>query len=229
MQNNISILLAFSSGVLSFFSPCVLPLVPMYLSYLAGTCIEDLKYKNTTVIYKSIGFTIGFSLIFIMMGVSITSLGKLFINYKSIFMKIGGSLIILFGIHTTGLLKIKLFYYEKRLINVSKIRAGVSSIFMGMAFAIGWTPCIGPILASILIYTGSFATINAGILLLLVYSLGLAIPFVISAFLIEGVSKYIFKFSKYFNITSIVSGILLIIMGIMTFTNKTYILNNIFR
>lgn len=231
MDNNISLIFAFSSGVLSFLSPCVLPLVPIYLTYLTGTTLEEInKNKDKiTVIYKAIGFTIGFSIIFILMGISITSLGMIFTSNKHIFRKIGGIIIIVFGIHTTGLLKIKPLYFEKRLFQFNKLRSGVSSLIMGMAFAIGWTPCIGPVLASILIYAGNEATFNKGLLLLAAYSLGLAIPFILSAFLIDGISKYIRKISKYFNIISIISGVILIAMGIMTFADKTYILNNLFN
>ncbi|KAJ53086.1 cytochrome c-type biogenesis protein [Clostridium tetanomorphum] len=230
MDKDISLILAFASGVLSFLSPCVLPLVPMYLTYLTGTALEDInKQKDKiTVIYKAIGFTIGFSIIFILMGVSITSLGKIFIANRNILRKIGGILIIIFGIHTTGLFKIKAFFYEKRLLDFNKFKLGISSIIMGMAFAIGWTPCIGPVLTSILIYASNEATLYKGIMLLLTYSLGLAIPFILSAFLVDSISKYIRKVYRYFNIISIISGIILIAMGIMTFIDKTYILNNIF-
>jgi len=231
LDNNISLIFAFSSGLLSFLSPCVLPLVPVYLTYLTGTTVEELnKNKDkVTVIYKAIGFTIGFSIIFILMGISITSLGQLFNANRDIFRKVGGIVIIVFGIHTTGLFKIKLFYYEKRLFQFNKFKSGASALVMGMAFAIGWTPCIGPVLASILIYAGNAATFNKGVVLLFTYSLGLAIPFIFSAFLIDGVSKYIRKISKYFGVISVISGVILIIMGIMTFTDKTYILNNLFN
>ncbi|WP_034869241.1 cytochrome c biogenesis CcdA family protein [Clostridium lundense] len=231
MNNNISLIFAFSSGVLSFLSPCVLPLIPIYLTYLAGTTVNEIDKNKVTVIYRAIGFTVGFSIIFILMGISITSLGMMFANNKHIFRQIGGIIIIIiiFGIHTTGLLKIKLFYYEKRLFDFNKLSSSISSLIMGMAFAIGWTPCIGPVLASILIYAGSVATFNKGLLLLTSYSLGLAVPFIVSAFLIDGISKYIRRISQYFNVIAIISGVILIIMGIMTFTDKTYILNNLFN
>ena len=226
-MENVSILLAFSAGVLSFLSPCVLPLIPMYLSYLAGSTIEDIsKKQKITVIYKSIGFILGFTIIFVIMGLSITTLGKLFQSNKDLFRKVGGIIIIIFGIHTTGLIKIKYLYREKRLLNFNNL--GISSIFLGMAFAIGWTPCIGPVLTSILIYAGNSQTIAKGLMLLISYSIGLGIPFLLSAFLIEAISKYIKRIYKYFNIISIVSGILLIILGIMTLTDKAYLLNNLF-
>jgi len=221
-------LLAFSAGLLSFLSPCVLPLVPAYISYLTGSSIEDLKNDKTKLntLYKSFGFVLGFSIIFILMGVSITSLGKILITYKDLFRKIGGTLIIIFGLHTIGVLKIKLFYFEKRFLYLDKIKGPFSSIIMGMAFAAGWTPCIGPILSSILIYATSMSSIGKGVLLLVMYSLGLAVPFILTAMAIESFTKEYKNFSKYLPIISRISGILMIIMGIMVFTNKLLILSN---
>ncbi|MDU1442888.1 MAG: cytochrome c biogenesis protein CcdA [Clostridium cochlearium] len=228
-MENISLFLAFSSGILSFLSPCVLPLVPIYLTYLTGSSIEEINNKNKlTVIYKAVGFTLGFTLIFIIMGISVTSLGQLFDRNKDIFRKIGGIIIIVFGLHIMGVVKIKTFYYQKTMLQPQKFKSGLSSFFIGMAFAIGWTPCVGPMLASILIYAGNTKTLASGIKLLIAYSVGLGIPFIISGFLVDFISGYIKRFSKYFNVVSIISGVILIFMGIMTFTNKMYIINNIF-
>lgn len=225
--NNISFILAFSAGLLSFLSPCVLPLVPAYISYLAGTSMEEMR-KNTLgfkSIYKALGFVLGFSFIFVIMGASITTLGRLFTTNQSILRKIGGLLIIVFGLHITGIFKIKFLYYEKRLFSFNKISGKFSSILMGMAFATGWTPCIGPILSSILIYAASMDTINKGILLLVIYSLGLAVPFMLTALALDTLSEYIHRFSKYMSAISVISGILLVIMGIMVFTNKVNLLS----
>lgn len=228
-MENISLFLAFSSGILSFLSPCILPLVPIYLTYLTGSSIEEINNKNKlTVIYKAVGFTLGFTLIFIIMGISVTSFGQLFDRNKDIFRKIGGIIIIVFGLHIMGVVKIKTFYYQKTMLQPQKFKSGLSSFFMGMAFAIGWTPCVGPMLASILIYAGNTKTLASGIKLLIAYSVGLGIPFIISGFLVDFISGYIKRFSKYFNVVSIISGVILIFMGIMTFTNKMYIINNIF-
>lgn len=219
--------MAFSAGLLSFLSPCVLPLIPAYVSYLTGSAVADINDSKAklNLLYKSIGFIIGFTIIFLIMGASISSLGKLFVANQSTFKKVGGILIIIFGLHTTGILKIKTLYSEKRLLLFGDDKKSISSVFIGMAFATGWTPCIGPILSSILIYAGSMETIGKGILLLLVYSLGLAIPFLLTAFAISSFSKYMRKFSKYFPAVSVVSGILMIVMGILVFTNKLSILS----
>ena len=226
-MKDISILLAFSAGLLSFLSPCVLPLVPGYISYLAGTTIEEPsndKAKFVTL-YKALEFVLGFSIIFILMGLSITSLGKLLITHKDLFRKIGGTLIVLFGVHTLGILKVKLFYREKRFLHFNKIKGPFSSIIMGMAFAAGWTPCIGPILSTILIYATSMDSIAKGVLLLVIYSLGLAVPFILTALAIESFTKNIKKFSKYLPFISYISGTLMILIGIMIFTNTLAILS----
>lgn len=227
ISSNISIILAISAGLLSFFSPCVLPLIPAYVSYLTGSAIAEISSTNAklNLILKSIGFVLGFTFVFILMGASASTLGKLFIVNQNILRKIGGGLIVLFGLHTAGLFRIKLLYYEKRLIPFGSHQKRLSSLFLGMAFATGWTPCIGPILSSILIYAGSMETISRGILLLLLYSLGLAIPFVLTALAIGSLSNCFMKLYKYLHVFSVLSGILLIIMGILVFTNKLSILS----
>ena len=225
-----SLLLAFSAGLLSFLSPCVLPLVPAYITYLTGSTVAELSSGKARLhtLYKSLGFVLGFSLVFIAMGASITSIGKLLKGNMDVFRKIGGTLIVLFGIHITGIFKIKTLYYEKRLVPFEKLSKNISSVFVGMAFAAGWTPCVGPILASILIYAGSMETISMGVMLLTAYSLGLAVPFVLTAYAIGSFSGYFKKISRHLNTISIASGVLLIIMGILIFTNKVSVLSRYF-
>jgi cytochrome c-type biogenesis protein len=229
--NDISLFLAFAAGLLSFLSPCVLPLVPAYISYITGTSLGEVHSPKSkmNILYKSLSFCIGFSIVFILMGASITSMGKLFITNQYVFKKIAGTFIVIFGIHTTGIIKIKLFYREKRFLSFDKITGTFSSVIMGMAFAAGWTPCIGPILSSILIYASSMETIDKGILLLCIYSLGLAVPFISTALLIDSLTIKLKKISKYLPIISTFSGILLIIMGTMVFFNKVNILSQYFN
>jgi len=228
--SNVSLILAFSAGLLSFLSPCVLPLVPAYITYITGSAIADLNTGRSRLyaLYKSLGFVLGFSLVFIAMGASITSIGRLFTGNMDTFRKIGGTLIVLFGIHITGLFKIKTLYYEKRLVPFEKLGRNISSVFIGMAFAAGWTPCVGPILASILIYAGSMETITMGILLLAAYSLGLAVPFILTAYAIGSFSGYFRRISGHLNTISIISGVLLILMGILIFTNRIAALSRYF-
>jgi cytochrome c-type biogenesis protein len=154
------------------------------------------------------------------MGLSITTLGKYFDEYQYYIRIIGGILVIVFGLHISGLIKIKYFYYEKRLKEPSKLRSGASSILLGMAFATGWTPCIGPILASILIYAGNMSTIYSGVLLLVAYSIGLAMPFIFTALAIESFAKYFKRISKYMPLISAISGLLVVAVGLIILFNK---------
>lgn len=226
-MDNISFILAFSAGLLSFLSPCVLPLIPAYVSYLTGSAVSDIKTgrDKMNLLYKSIGFIIGFSLVFIALGASVSTIGKLFNSNLDILRKIGGIIVIIFGLHITGIFKIRLFYSEKRLLPFGESSKSFGSIFVGMAFAAGWTPCIGPILSSILIYAGSMATIGKGILLLVMYSAGLAVPFLFTAIAIGSFTKYFKAFSKYLPVISVISGILMIVMGVLIFTNKLTIIS----
>lgn len=226
-MNNVSLILAFSAGLLSFLSPCVLPLIPAYVSYLTGSAISEINSSGARIVllYKAIGFIIGFSIVFIIMGASISALGKFFTTNQSLLRKIGGVVIIIMGLHTTGLFKIKVLYSEKRLLPFGSEKKHLGSIFVGMAFAAGWTPCIGPILSSILIYAGSMNTIREGIFLLIMYSLGLAIPFLLTALAIQNFAGYFRKLSKYLPVISVISGILMIAMGILVFTNRLTIIS----
>jgi cytochrome c-type biogenesis protein len=227
----VSFILAFSAGLLSFLSPCVLPLIPAYLSYIAGTAVSEINSNKAkrNLLLNSIFFIIGFSVVFIVLGATVSSISKLFAANLNIIKKVGGIVIIIFGLHMTGIFKIKMLYSERKFLPNGKSKNYISSIFLGMAFAFGWTPCIGPILSSILIYAGSMATIGKGILLLIMYSLGLAVPFFLSALLIGNSTNYIKKLSKFLPVVSVVSGIIMIIMGLLVFTNKLAIISRFFN
>lgn len=230
-MTNISLILAFSAGLASFLSPCVLPLVPAYISYITDSAIENqsAEKSNLYVLYRSLAFVVGFSIIFIVMGASITTLGKIFIKNQLIFKKIAGLLVIIFGFHMAGIFKIKLFYYEKKFLSFKSTNGALGAVFMGMAFAAGWTPCVGPILSSILLYASSLETINKGILLLLIYSLGLGVPFILTALAIKSLSVKLKGLNKYLGLISVFSGTLMIIMGILIFTNKMGLLSQYFN
>lgn len=204
-----------------------MPLVPAYISYLTGSVINENKVAESkfSTFYKALGFVLGFSIIFIVMGASATTLSKVLIKEQSLFRKIGGVLMIIFGFHIIGIIKIKFFYYEKRFLNFSFFNKKISPFIMGISFAAGWTPCVGPILSSILIYSSSLDTIYKGILLLCIYSIGLAVPFMLTAMAIDRFMIYKTKILKYTSVISVISGLLLIIMGIMVFTNTVNILS----
>ena len=222
---SVSLALAFVAGVLSFLSPCILPLIPAYLSYLTGQAIaEGLSPKaKSFLLLQAVGFVVGFSIVFITMGAAASTLGQLFAEYQHIFRRLAGVFIIIMGIHLTGILKIAWLYREKRFLPlVQKSKAG--SILLGMAFAAGWTPCIGPILSSILFYAGSLDTIWQGVLLLTSYSLGMAVPFLLAALLIQRFTLLLERFKKHLTVISVISGILLIITGLLIYTDQLSVL-----
>ncbi|MEW6618700.1 MAG: cytochrome c biogenesis protein CcdA [bacterium] len=221
---DVNIIIAFIAGLLSFFSPCVLPVIPSYLAFITGLSFEEMN-ENQTVIkrrlfFNSLIFILGFSLIFIFLGAGATLIGKFLITYKLIIQKVGGILIILFGIHITGLVPLNLLQKEKRVHLKNKPFGYLGSFLVGLAFASGWTPCIGPILGAILIYAATSDNVYSGIILLSSYSLGLGLPFLIVSL---GLSAFLTHFNwmkRYLRPISIFSGILLILIGIMIFADK---------
>ncbi|WP_461205332.1 cytochrome c biogenesis CcdA family protein [Clostridium sp. DL1XJH146] len=226
---NVSLLLALGAGFLSFFSPCVLPLIPVYIMYITGTSVEsELSKKRLLAITRTIGFVIGFTIIFMIMGTSASFLGKIFIRNREIFSKISGIIIIVFGLNMLGVLKINFLQMEKKLSAPSKVTNWFSSILMGMAFAAGWTPCFGPVLGSILIYASAAGTVMRGVILLLVYSLGMAIPFILTAVFIGSFRNVMKKFSGYLEYLPKISGVVLIIFGVIMFFDKISVISGFF-
>ncbi|WP_053373996.1 cytochrome c biogenesis CcdA family protein [Paenibacillus sp. FJAT-27812] len=223
-------ILAFSAGLLSFLSPCVLPLIPVYLSYMVGSSLTEINTvaAKRSVVLKSLFFIVGFSLIFVVLGVSVSSVSKLLSANLMLLKQIGGILIILFALHMLGLFKIKALYAQKKFMPSSSSKSNLSSFVLGMAFAAGWTPCIGPILSSILLYAGSMETIDKGVLLLAIYSLGLGVPFMLSALLVGNLTGFSKRFAKYLPAVSIASGVIMLVMGILVLTNKLEMINSYF-
>lgn len=216
-----SIITAFSFGVLSFLSPCVLPMVPLYVSYMVGEASKDLSNTEAKlrVIQKSIGFILGFTLVFSVLQLSIGSLSSFFIQNKYLVSKIGGMLIILFGIHISGIYSFKLFFKEIKFFKLSGNHSSVNSFFMGIVFSAGWTPCVDPLLATIIIYASSTQTLLKGLILMLFYCLGLGLPFLITALAIDKAAKWLQKITKYLKYISLLSGLIMIAMGILLLTN----------
>jgi cytochrome c-type biogenesis protein len=227
-MGNISLITAFGAGILSFISPCVLPIVPGYLSFISGVSIEDLKEKKSKaanrVLVNSLFFVLGFSVVFIALGASATFVSNFLNEYMHIISKVAGALIIILGLHFIGLFKIRWLNYEKRF-HVGSKRLGLAgSFFVGFAFAFGWTPCIGPILAGILALAASEETVGRGILLLSFYSAGLALPFLITAVAFNAFLTVSSKIKRHFRIVEIVGGVFLIVIGFLIFTNSlTYL------
>ena len=215
----IELLIAFSAGLISFLSPCVLPLIPGYISYISGSSLNELIEKKNTNIFPIILFTIGFSIVFITFGAASTFLGKVLLQNSYELRIVAGLIIIILSLHIIGLVNIKFLNYEKRIeANVSK--NFFSPILIGMAFAFGWTPCIGPILGSILILASTEESLLRGISLLLFYSIGLAIPFILSGYLIQKFLIFSKNFKKNINKVSKIGGVILLITGILIITNQ---------
>ena len=210
---------AFLAGLVSFLSPCVLPLVPGYVSLISGVGVEELKGQEVSLLRKvmlnSIAFIIGFSIVFITLGAISTEVGQVAARYKSLLAQVAGVVIILFGLHLTGILRIKAFYADKRLHNVKGGSTAWGAFVIGFAFAFGWTPCVGPILAVILGFAAAQDSITKGILLLTIYSLGLAVPFLLTSLGIERFLNFYGRFRRHMHAIEIASGGLLIALGLL--------------
>lgn len=207
---------SFAAGIVSFFSPCVIPLIPGFLAFLTGeTVVNRGKGPNWNAFYKSLSFVAGFSIVFVLMGLSASTIGKFLINYQSSINIIGGAIITLFGLHMLELLELS--FLLRGGMKAPKISNG---FLLGIAFSIAWTPCVGPFLASILIIAGSEASISQGAVLLSFYSLGLAIPFLLAALFwgkLIGFAGNLAKFSWYLNKGA---GAILVLLGILIMTGK---------
>lgn len=220
----LSLGLAFLGGLLSFFSPCVLPLVPAYIGYLGGRAIHVDEtttpgYRRWNTFTHGVAFILGFSIVFILLGLAFSFLGSILQAIQEPLAKIGGLVVILFGIHMTGIYRIPFLEYELRLQNKNGRNLGyLSSLMMGIFFSAGWSPCLGPVLAAILTVAMNTGDTTQGTLLLSFYALGMAIPFLIAAAGISWVVAFIKKFSKSMRIIEIVMGVVLIIVGIMLIT-----------
>lgn len=233
-MENVTIITAFVFGLLSFISPCVLPIVPGYLSFISGVSFDEMqKTGNRASIRKKIllnalFFIFGFSLVFIGLGASATAIGQFLHKQINIISKVAGVIIIIFGLHMIGVFKIPFLNYEKRFHTEGKKLSLFGAFIVGLAFAFGWTPCIGPILAAILAIASQQETVGQGMILLTFYSLGLGIPF-----LLTGLSITIFyngfnKFKRHLHKVEIVGGILLVLVGVLIFTNYLTILSSYF-
>jgi len=225
MTQGLSIPLAFVAGVVSFLSPCVLPLVPGYISMLSGASIEELKAGAGTALVarifrNSLAFVMGFSVVFITLGASATAVGRFLVAQRTTFNIVAGIIIIIFGLHLTGLVKIPFLYRQAR-VNTGAPRRGLLGAFvLGFAFAFGWTPCIGPILTGILALAAMRDTVFQGMFLLAVYSAGLAIPFVLTGLGLSQFLKFYSGFRKHLQTVEVLSGVLLIAIGVLMAFNK---------
>ena len=213
------------AGLLSFLSPCVLPIVPGYLCFLAGTSLDKIASgedasKERNVFYFALSFVFGFSTVFILLGASATLLSGLIYEYLDILRIVGGIIIIIFGIHFMQIIQLPFLNRDTRY-QIESYRPGiVGSYVIGLSFAFGWTPCIGPILGSVLSIAASSETVTYGIVLLMLYSAGLGIPFLLAAYAINGFMRFLTKIRNYIRVIEIFTGVLLVIFGILILTNR---------
>lgn len=225
-MKDVSFPLAFLAGIMSFLSPCVLPLLPSYVSFITGVSFEDLttatdrrKIRYLTIT-NSLTFILGFSSVFVALGASSSVVGKFMFEYQEWIRIGGGILIIVFGLFVAGFLKMDFLMRDKKVHLSGKPAGYVGTFLVGMTFAAGWTPCIGPILGTILLYASSQGSAFYGFKLLAVYSLGLALPFFISSLAINSFLSYSKKLMRYMRVIMIVSGLLLVLFGILLLTNR---------
>ena len=225
------LIIAFGAGLISFLSPCVLQLIPGYISYISGGSLNELIENKKINLIPIFLFTLGFSLVFIIFGAASTFLGQVLLQNSYELRIAAGLLIVILSLHIIGIINIKFLNYEKR-IQTNTNTNFYSPILIGMAFAFGWTPCIGPILGSILVLAATEESINKGIMLLISYSLGLALPFILSGYLIQKFLIFSKNFKKNINLVSKIGGFILLITGILILTNQLqalgYYLLNIF-
>ena len=221
---------AFFAGLISFLSPCVLPLVPGYVSMISGVGVEELKTQQghlmRRVMVNSIAFILGFSVVFIALGAAATEIGQILGVYKHTLARVAGVVIILFGLHLTGIFKIKALYTDARLHSVKGSSTPFGAFVIGFAFAFGWTPCLGPILSAILTVAGEQDTLAKGILLLAIYSLGLAVPFLLTSVLMERFLKFYSRFRSHMHAIEIASGALMIPLGILLVIGRFTLISN---
>jgi cytochrome c-type biogenesis protein len=233
-MKDVSFSLAFAAGVLSFLSPCVLPLVPSYITFITGISFEDLKEGTDRkrirflTISNSLAFIAGFSLIFIALGASSSMIGGFLLQYQDWIRIIGGVLVIMFGLFVSGIIRLDFLTRERKFHLSGKPAGYVGTFLVGMTFAAAWTPCIGPILGSILLYASSKGSAAYGFKLLAVYSLGLAVPFFISSLMFNSFLSYSVKIRKYMRSIMLVSGLVLIAFGLLLLTNNVRQLTSLF-
>jgi cytochrome c-type biogenesis protein len=226
-----SLLVAFSAGLLSFLSPCVLPLIPSYLSFISGVSLEEVQSgvlewrARRKLLVSAVAFICGFSLVFVSLGASATALGQLFGAYRSTIRLLGGILLLLVGISVTGLLTFPFLDRYVQFTVKSRPVSYLGSFFVGITFAIAWTPCVGPILGGILTLATTTTGINQGVLMLGVYSLGLAVPFFLSAMALDLFFEFFRSFRRYLPTVHLLTGVLLIGVGILLLTDTMTVLN----
>ena len=221
----IKLILSFGAGFISFLTPCVLPIIPGYISYITGKSLNEIEQNKKAVLLKTILFSIGFSIIFIILGATASAVGNILLFLSNELRIVAGAVIILFSLQMLGILNFNLLNQEKRIETKNYKDNYAFPLLVGAAFAFGWTPCIGPVLGSILALSATETSVSTGVLLLSFYSLGLAIPFILSGYYM---SKFLITrkgFSKYYGRVTKTGGVILLLTGILIATNQIQVIS----
>ena len=218
MTETVGLPLAFGAGLLSFLSPCVLPLIPSYVSFITGLSLEDAGARRWTAVTHAAFFVLGFTLIFVALGATATALGAL-LNYHRVWLeRVGGGLIVVFGLYLLGVFQWGVLARERRIQLQNKPVGYLGSALVGLAFGAGWSPCIGPILGAVLTYTSATATVGQGMGLLLAYSLGLGIPFLLAALAVDRFIGWFQRYRRFIPLVNRIAGIVLVVVGVLLLT-----------
>jgi cytochrome c-type biogenesis protein len=231
MTGSVGVLVAFSAGLFSFLSPCVLPLFPSYVSFITGMSVGDLTADLTgaarrRVMLHALAFVLGFSLVFVGLGASFSAAGQFLLDYRDVIRRVGGVLIVVFGLYIAGVLKVGMFGRTAQLQIREKPAGYLGSLAVGITFAIGWTPCVGPILGAILSLAGTAETVQRGIGLLVAYSAGLGVPFLLSAVALGSFLRFFKRYRPFIPVMERAAGVLLVVVGVLVFTNYYIVLNS---
>ncbi len=214
----ISLAIAFSAGLLSFLSPCVLPLIPSYITFITGLGLDDVGKARRTALTHGLLFVFGFTLIFLALGATATMLGRLLFAHRVWITRVGGMLLIVFGLYMTGALRIGALDVERRPHIADKPLGYLGTVFVGVAFGAGWTPCLGPVLGGILAYTSSVADLQRGLLLLFAYSMGLGVPFILSALMVDRFLAWFQRMRRHLWLVNRIAGSMMIVVGVLMLT-----------
>ncbi len=217
---SLGIFIAFTAGLLSFLSPCVLPLIPSYITFITGLSLEDVTKARRTALVHALLFIAGFTLIFVALGATATTLGRLLLRYRYIVSTVGGALVIVFGLYLLGVLNISAFMRERRVHLAQKPLGYLGTVVVGIAFGAGWSPCLGPILGAILALAANTSDLSRGLLLLFSYSLGLAVPFLIAALFVDRFLDFFARHKGKMIWVNRVAGALLVFVGVLMVTNR---------
>jgi cytochrome c-type biogenesis protein len=231
MGEPLSVVVAFTAGLFSFLSPCVLPLFPSYLSFVTGMSVSDLSADLTSaarrrVFLHSVAFVVGFSMVFVALGASFSAASAFLLDYRDWIRRVGGVLIVVFGLYIAGVLRVGIFNRTQQVQLREKPAGYIGSFIVGLTFAIGWTPCVGPILGAILTLAGTAETVRRGIGLLVAYSAGLGLPFLLSALALGLFLKFFKRYRPFIPVVERFAGVILVVVGVLVFTNYYLVLNS---